>query len=32
VSKKQWKKFTDAVIEHPATSLALKRFLMSTHS
>jgi len=32
LSKKQWKKFTDAVIEHPATSLALKRFLMSTHS
>ena len=32
VNKKQWKKFTDAVIEHPATSVALKRFLMSTHS
>lgn len=32
VSKKQWKQFTDAVIEHPAASLALKRFLMSTHS
>ena len=32
VSKKQWKQFADAVIEHPAASLALKRFLMSTHS
>jgi len=32
VNKKQWKKFADAVIEHPAASLALKKFLMSTHS
>ena len=32
VSKNQWKKFADAVIEHPSSSLAIKRFLMSTHS
>jgi Subtilase family len=32
VSRKQWKQFADAVIEHPAPSLTLKRFLMSTHS
>ena len=32
VSNKQWKQFADAVIEHPAASLALKKFLMLTHS
>lgn len=31
VSEKQWKKFKDAVIQHPGTSLTLKKYLMSTN-
>ena len=32
VSKKKWKQFTDAVIAHPASSITLKQYLMSTHT
>lgn len=31
ISATKWKKFTDAVIQHPATSLTLKKFLMTAH-
>lgn len=31
VGKKKWKEFSDAVIEHPAASMTLKKFLMATH-
>ena len=30
VSKKQWQQFKDAVIQHPSTSLTLKKHLMAT--
>jgi subtilisin family serine protease len=29
VSKKQWKQFKDAVIQHPGTSMTLKKYLMA---
>ncbi len=32
VTKAQWKKFRDAVIQHPGASVTLKKYLMSTHS
>ncbi|MGV3656709.1 MAG: S8 family peptidase [Chitinophagaceae bacterium] len=32
VSQKKWNAFADAVIEHPATSITLKKHLMQTHS
>ena len=32
IGNRKWKQFADAVIEHPAASLALKKFLMITHS
>ncbi len=32
VSLKKWKNFADAVIEHPAASITLKKYLMETHS
>jgi subtilisin family serine protease len=31
VSKRKWATFTDAVIEHPDTSITLKKFLIATH-
>ena len=30
VGKKKWKKFKDAVISHPATSVTLKKYLQET--
>lgn len=32
VSQKKWNQFADAVIEHPAASITLKKHLMQTHS
>lgn len=31
ISRKKWKEFTDAVIEHPATSVTLKKYLIEKH-
>lgn len=31
VGEKKWKQFTDAVVAHPASSIALKNHLMQTH-